>query len=86
VVSWHGFAETIIELARHYGQVKTNRVVPITTADYPTKAKRPAFSALDCNLIKKNFGINPKPWRKSLKSTIQRLVEKTAAAAGPPFE
>ena len=73
IVSWHQFAETIIELARRYGEVKTNRVEPITTADYPTKAGRPAFSALDCNLIKKNFGIAPKPWRESLEFTIQRL-------------
>ena len=86
IVSWHGFAETIIELARQCGEIKTNRVVPIATADYPTKARRPAFSALDCNLIKKNFGINPKPWRESLKSTIQRLFEKTAAVAGKPLE
>ena len=86
IVSWHEFAETIIELARCYGKVKTNRVESITTADYPTKARRPAFSALDCNLIKKNFGINPKPWRESLKSTIQRLFERTAAVDGPLLE
>jgi dTDP-4-dehydrorhamnose reductase len=86
IVSWCEFAETIIELAQWWGEVKTNRVESITTADYPTKARRPAFSALDCNLIKKNFGINPKPWRKSLKSTIQRLFERTAAVDGPPLE
>ena len=85
-VSWYEFAETIIELARWYGKVKTNRVESITTADYSTKAKRPAFSALDCNLIKKKFGIYPKPWRESLKSTIQRLFERTAAVDGPPLE
>jgi dTDP-4-dehydrorhamnose reductase len=86
IISWHEFAEAIIELARRYGEVKTKRVEPITTADYPTKARRPAFSALDCNLIKKNFGISPKPWRKSLKSTIQRLFERTATVDGPPLE
>ena len=85
IVSWYEFAEAIIELARRYGEVKTKRVEPITTADYPTKARRPAFSALDCNLIKKNFGISPKPWRESLKSTLQRLCEKTAAVDGPPL-
>ena len=76
-VSWHEFAETIIQLSRQYGKVKATRVVPITTADFPTKARRPAFSVLDCNLIKKNFGISPKPWRKSIESTIQRLMKKT---------
>ncbi|MGW8325099.1 MAG: sugar nucleotide-binding protein [Desulfobacterales bacterium] len=82
IVSWYEFAETIIALARRYGEVKTTRVEPITTADYPTKARRPAFSALDCNLIKTNFGINPKPWRESLKFTIQRLNELTVAFHG----
>ena len=86
VISWHGFAEKIIELARQFVEVKTNRVVPIATADYPTKARRPAFSALDCHLIKNNFGIHPKPWRESLKSTIQGLFEKTAEVADTPFE
>ena len=86
IVSWHEFAETIIELARRLGEVKTNRVEPITTADYPTKARRPAFSALDCNHIKKNFGIHPKPWRESLKSTVQRLFERTADVDGTPLK
>ena len=86
IVSWHEFAETIIELARRCGEVKTNRVEPISTADFPTKARRPAFSALDCNLIKKNFGINPKPWRESLKYMIQRLFERTAAVDGTLLE
>ncbi len=86
IISWHEFAETIIELARRCGKVKTNRIEPITTADFPTKARRPAFSALDCNLIKKNFGINPKPWRESLKSTIRRLYEGTTAVNGTLLE
>ncbi len=86
IVSWHEFAEAIVEMARRCGEVKTNRVEPITTADYPTKARRPEFSALDCNLIKKNFGITPKPWRESLKSTIQTLFERTAAVDDTPFK
>jgi dTDP-4-dehydrorhamnose reductase len=85
IVSWHEFAGTIIELARRYGNVKTTRVEPITTADFPTKAKRPAFSALDCSLIRTNFGIKPKPWRESLKPTIRRLYElKEAVDCTPP--
>ena len=79
IVSWCEFAQTIIELARQHGEHKTSRVEPVATADYPTQAKRPAFSALDCNLIQKNFGITPKPWRQSLKATIQRFFDKTAS-------
>ena len=76
VISWYEFAREIIELAGQFGEIRANRVVPITTADYPTKARRPAFSALDCNLIKKRFGISQKPWQESLKSTIQRLSDR----------
>ena len=65
IVSWHEFAETIIELARRLGEVKTNRVEPITTADYPTKARRPAFSALDCNHIKKTSEYTRNPGVKA---------------------
>jgi dTDP-4-dehydrorhamnose reductase len=86
IVSWHEFAETIVEMARRCGEVKTNRIEPITTADYPTKARRPKFSTLDCDLIKKNFGITPKPWRESLKSTIETLFERTAAVDDTPFK
>lgn len=72
-ISWHEFAQTIVDMSRRYGKVKTTRVEPIKTTDYPTKAKRPAYSALDCGLIAKNFGISPKPWHNSLKITVQQL-------------
>jgi dTDP-4-dehydrorhamnose reductase len=74
VISWHEFAEAIVNFARTYFDVKTTLVEPIKTADYPSKAARPFFSALDCSLIEKHFGIVPKPWHKSLKSTIQSLL------------
>ncbi len=76
IISWYEFAKEIIDLARQFGEIKANRIVPITTADYPTKARRPAFSALDCNLIKARFGIDQKPWQESLRLTIQRLSEQ----------
>lgn len=84
IISWYEFAKAIIGLARLYGEIKTKRIVPITTADYPTKTSRPAFSALDCNRIKEHFGINPKPWRDSLKSTIQRLFNCKKVTEGRP--
>jgi len=73
ITSWHGFAEKIIETAKQYAPVTTTQVKPLTTEDYPTKAKRPAFSALDCGRIQQNFGITPKPWRKSLEAVIGRI-------------
>jgi dTDP-4-dehydrorhamnose reductase len=73
VTNWHAFAERIVALSRPHGKIKTIRVEPITSAEYPTKARRPAYSALDCNLMGKQFGISPKPWQDSLNRIIQRL-------------
>ena len=73
IVSWHGFAKQVIEIGRQYTRLKTTRVEPIQTADYPTRAARPAFSALDCSLIQQRFGISAKPWRDSLKIVVQEL-------------
>ncbi len=76
ITTWHVFAKEIINLAKHYIPIKTITVKPISTAEYPTKATRPCFSALDCNLIKKNFGINIKPWQDSLKTVIRQVCQK----------
>ena len=62
VISWHTFAEKIMELTRLHGGVRSARVEPVATADYPTQAARPIYSALDCNRIRKHFGISPQPW------------------------
>ncbi|MBC2696589.1 MAG: dTDP-4-dehydrorhamnose reductase [Desulfobacteraceae bacterium] len=76
ITTWHGFTEEILGLARQHISIKTKKVKSISTAEYLTKATRPCFSALDCNLIKKNFSINIKPWQDSLKIVIRRLCQK----------
>ena len=72
--TWHIFAKEIFEIASKYQNFKVSGVEAITTAQYPTTAKRPAFSALDCGMIKKIFGINTKPWQESLKKIIKRIL------------
>lgn len=74
VVSWHTFAEKIMELARRYGDIRTTRLDPVTSAEYPTRAVRPANSALDCSRINTHFGIRLQPWQKSLERTIRKLL------------
>ncbi|MDL1967244.1 MAG: dTDP-4-dehydrorhamnose reductase [Deltaproteobacteria bacterium] len=76
ITTWHGFAEEILDMAKQYIPIKTKNVKPISTAEYPTKATRPCFSALDCTLIKKNFGISIMPWQDSLKTVIRQLCQK----------
>lgn len=71
-VSWHGFAEAIFALAAPW-RGPPPRVEPITTAEYPTPARRPANSVLDCRLIGEAFGIVPRPWREALAEVIREL-------------
>lgn len=79
VTSWYGFAEAIYDLARKYMPLKVKQLEAIRTAEYPTAAKRPANSVLDCSLLKKKFNIHPKPWSESLARMIETLfsIEKS---------
>jgi dTDP-4-dehydrorhamnose reductase len=74
-VSWHGFAEAIFELAAPW-RGATPLVEAIATADYPTPARRPANSVLDCQRIGEVFGIVPRPWREALAEVIAELLER----------
>jgi dTDP-4-dehydrorhamnose reductase len=78
-VTWHGFAETIFDLAEPW-RGPPPRVEAITTADYPTPARRPANSVLDCTRIGEAFGITPRPWREALADVIQELYESPKPA------
>jgi dTDP-4-dehydrorhamnose reductase len=73
VTAWHGFAREIFRLASDYASLKVKRVEPISTSEYPTPAKRPSNSVLDCSLIEKTFNIRPEPWRESLAQMLNIL-------------
>jgi len=68
--TWYGFASKIFEIAKTHDTLKLKKVIPIATSEYPTPAKRPANSVLDCTLLERNFGISPKPWSESLARMI----------------
>jgi dTDP-4-dehydrorhamnose reductase len=70
--TWHGLASAVFaEAARHGAPVL--RVDPITTAEYPTAAKRPADSRLDCTKLATVFGVRLPEWRPSLARTIDAI-------------
>jgi dTDP-4-dehydrorhamnose reductase len=81
-VSWHGFAEAIFDLAtaRDGAPLLGARpqVEPIPTAQYPTAARRPMNSVLDCHKIAETFGISPPPWRTSLAAVLRELADQQA--------
>ncbi|MDJ0702254.1 MAG: dTDP-4-dehydrorhamnose reductase [Leptolyngbyaceae cyanobacterium MO_188.B28] len=75
VISWYDFAIAIFAEAIHLGLLtKAPEVIPITTADYPTLARRPANSALSCTKITELLGHYPPYWRESLRKMLSELV------------
>ena len=67
-ISWHDFAMAIKEIAQ-----SSCNVHPIPTAQYPTPAKRPAYSVLDKQKIQSVFLIKTKPWRESIKNCLEKM-------------
>lgn len=72
-VTWHGFAEQIFDLAAP-SLGRRPQVEAITTAEYPTPAKRPANSVLDCSKIGRTYGIMQRPWEESLKEMLTKTL------------
>ncbi len=73
--TWHGFSQAIVEEASKRETLQTVRVVHLSTSDYPTAAKRPMWSVLDCEKILKIFQISPMPWQKALGAMLDELYE-----------
>ncbi len=78
VTTWYEFAKKTLELAGEYTGLKVQHIVPLTTEEYPTPAKRPANSELDCTRIQNIFNIFPKQWQDSLSDLVQRLFSYSA--------
>lgn len=73
--TWHGFARAIFVHALQYGLKTPARVLPIPSSDYPTPAKRPLNSRLDCSKIAREFGVSLPDWQDGLARVMGRLLE-----------
>jgi dTDP-4-dehydrorhamnose reductase len=71
--TWHGFATAIFEEADAMGQ-KSPEVNAITTADWPTPARRPADSRLDCTKLTRIFGVSLPDWRTRVGPIVEKLL------------
>jgi dTDP-4-dehydrorhamnose reductase len=71
IISWYDFALAIKEIANSHCDVK-----PISTSEYPTPAKRPAYSVLDKTKIQEAFGIQLKNWKESLAGCIEKISKQ----------
>jgi dTDP-4-dehydrorhamnose reductase len=69
--NWHEFASRIIEWMPE-AERKCRAVERITTPEYPTPAKRPAYSVLDCGKLQKTFGLRLPGWEASLRQVLDK--------------
>lgn len=73
--TWHGFAEEIFSQAVALKQLpKAPKVNPINTVDYPTPARRPAWSVMDCSLIEEKLTIEQNDWREELAEMLKEIA------------
>ncbi len=73
--TWYDFARAIAEEAAEVGLLKEAvEVRPITTAEYPTAARRPMNSVLDLDESIARLNLQPVPWRENLRATLRRMA------------
>lgn len=75
--SWHGFAEAIFSRAMAAGLIETAPAInPISSASYPTPARRPAYSVLDSRKLQAMHGLALPDWQRGLESVIAEMATR----------
>jgi dTDP-4-dehydrorhamnose reductase len=81
--TWHGFASAIVDgLKARKVNLAVEQVLPLTTDQYPTPAKRPCNSRLDLTRLHQIFGITPLHWRDALAPELDALAQELTAMPG----
>jgi dTDP-4-dehydrorhamnose reductase len=76
--SWHGYAQQLLHQARTSGwalRAGPDNVIPVASSHYPTPARRPANSRLDCTRLEQAFGLQLPPWQQGLAHWLESLSE-----------
>lgn len=77
-VSWYDFAKAIIQHAALHEKLAVSEAQKITTAEYPTAAKRPRHSVLNCDKITSTYQIIQPSWRDAITKVINKLILEKA--------
>ncbi len=73
--TWHGFAAAILAgLAERENRGAMPKLIPIPTAEYPTRAARPPNSLLNGARLQRHYGIGPADWRTELEEVLAALI------------
>lgn len=78
--TWHGLATRVFECAAALGAKVPQRVRAIPTSEYPTPARRPADSRLDCSLLAQEFGLRLRAWEPAVDEIVETLVRQGVSA------
>jgi dTDP-4-dehydrorhamnose reductase len=78
--TWAGFAAAIVEEGAQRLGVPRVPVIPIATREYPTPARRPANSCLDCSKLQRVFDLRLPPWQQG----VEQCVAELGRGAQPP--
>lgn len=73
--TWHAFASAIVEVAGRQQDLAAKTVIAITTEQFPTAARRPANSVLDCSRLEQALNIQRPSWTESLPAVIHELLK-----------
>ncbi|MFO7964492.1 MAG: dTDP-4-dehydrorhamnose reductase [Desulfobacterales bacterium] len=82
-VSWYAFAKAIIGAASEFSDFPEVAVHPVTTDQYPARAKRPRYSVLNCDKILNAFGIRIKHWKESLLPVVRTILSHPERFSAP---
>ena len=74
--SWHGLAEHVFACAKRQGLRVPETLQAITTAEYPTAARRPFDSRLICSQIETDFGLKLRPWQIAVEEIVATLAQE----------
>jgi dTDP-4-dehydrorhamnose reductase len=78
--SWHGFARAILmeytgrEIVKAAAEIRTRRVIPIPSSDYPSRARRPRNSILSNDKLARAFGVTMPDWHAQLRAVMDEIA------------
>ncbi len=79
--TWFGFAHEFLRLATQaLPHRRLARLTPIASTEYPTPARRPANSRLNCNKLQEVFGITMPPWQESAAAVVSEVLANPSSA------
>ena len=76
---WHGYAQLLLEEAAVRGwplRATAERVKPIASSEYPTRARRPQNSRLDTTRLRETFGLTLPPWQDGVRAVVAELAQQ----------